>query len=141
MNDQMKSIKNRFQKQPVYILLGILILLVILLIVLNGLGFFQSIEAKRKNYLEKTGRDFYENYYYPQLDELTTNMADFLSNFEDNGPSISANVMIERSFKTRKEVEKKLENCDLEKTKIMIYPKDPYGIEDYKFEIKLYCEE
>ena len=102
----MKSIKNRFQKQPVYILLGILILLVILLIVLNGLGFFQSIEAKRKNYLEKTGRDFYENYYYPQLDELTTNMADFLSNFEDNGLSISANVMIERSFKTRKEVEK-----------------------------------
>ncbi|MBE6147426.1 MAG: hypothetical protein E7168_03735 [Firmicutes bacterium] len=141
MNEEIQNSKKRLHKKPVYILLGILILIVIIIIVLNSLGFFQSIEIKRRNYLEKTGRSFYEDYYYQQLDELNINLAEFLSNFEKTGISIDLNIMIEKSFKTSKEIEKKLENCDLKKTKIIIYPQVPYGKKDYDFELRITCTE
>ena len=97
-------------------------------------------------YIEKLGKEFYEDYYYQQLKNLKENhmiedINTFLKNYETTGISVTLNQMIELHFKTEKEINRYLKKyqCDYETTGFIIYPKSPYEKKSYRLESHISC--
>ena len=98
-------------------------------------------------YIEKLGKEFYENYYYPQLKDLQANhmiedRTTFLKNFETTGIPVTLNRVIELRFKTEKEINRYLRNyqCDFKTTGFTVYPKSPYEKKSYQLEPHIVCQ-
>ena len=127
-------------KKNLYILIGIVVVAVILIILIFSLGGRKNImsEATLEQKLEEVGKDFYENKYYSSLDdEQKKNLA----NFSENGIRIDI-TNLEVISPLDEDVKKQLEkdNCDLDNTKLVIIPKEPYGVKDYDLKIELSCK-
>ena len=105
-------------------------------------------EEKVTQAMEEIGKDFYENFYYKQIGSDETSRANFLKKFETQGikvtyDNLSRYVPKEEESANKKEKNSKIVeefNCDKDVTKVVIYPQDPYGKEDYKIEVQLECE-
>ena len=98
-------------------------------------------------YIEKLGKEFYEDYYYLQLKDLKTNhmiedTPSFLENFVTNGIPVTLNQILELYFKTEKEINKYLKKyqCDFETTGFIIYPESPYEKNSYHLEPHIACK-
>ena len=88
--------------------------------------------------LEKIGADFYENYYYSNLSEEEKVK---LSNYTDNGIRIDiTNLVVIIPIDDSIQNQLRKDKCDFDQTKIVIYPKEPYGKQDYSIELELSCE-
>ena len=127
-------------KKNLYILIGIVVVAVILIILIFSLGGRKNImsEATLEQKLEEVGKDFYENKYYSGLDdEQKKNLA----NLSENGIRIDI-TNLEVISPLDEDVKKQLEkdNCDLDNTKLVITPKEPYGVKDYDLKIELSCK-
>lgn len=133
----------------------IYLIIVVLIIVTIGLYFLLKKEEGKNetqsdraiNYVEKLGKDFYEDYYYEQIETIhqndeSTDIKSFLTNFEENGISVTLNKVIELHFKTKETIDKELSkyDCNYDETKFIIFPKDPYEKNSYKIEAHLSCK-
>jgi len=126
-----------------------------LILCLFGIPFFihYSTESKKnasenvEEYIEKLGKEFYEDYYYLQLEDLIENQMiedtpTFLENFVTTGIPVTLNQILELHFKTEKELRKSLEKyqCDYETTGFIIYPEHPYEKKSYRIEPQIACK-
>ena len=83
--------------------------------------------------------------YYSQVSEITEDMPTFLANFQEEGISMSINVLIDNGVITEDEAKENMKNkdndtkCDYDNTKAVIYPEEPYKKDSYKVRIQLDC--
>lgn len=146
-----KKKKELNEKQKKILVYAIIVLLILSVI---GLYFFLNYYNENKKtdsermieYMENLGKDFYENYYFDQIGELEKqNMiqdaTSFLANLENNGISVSLDLVIEQQFRNREEIKKEIKkyDCDYSATKVVIYPQDPYTKKAYKLEAHVTC--
>lgn len=145
-----KSVKeNKINDKQKKIIIYLII--ITLIIIAIGLYFLLSKEEEKNetpedkvtSYVEKLGKDFYKEYYYEQMKTIhQDDVKTFLNNFGETGIPVTLNLVIDLHFKTKEEIDKKLSeyDCDYEKTKFTIYPKEPYDNNTYKIEPHMSCK-
>ena len=128
------------------IIIGSSILLVIILIVV-GISLF--IYFKPKNVLnrkmKKMGEEYYTNYLYDVLKEgrEEQEFKKILKKYTDNGIKVNLDTL--STYKDgvyKNDINDKFLNkykCSEKNTKVIIYPKNPYNIGDFKAEVQLEC--
>lgn len=121
-----------------------IILISILLIIIGGIIILVNSkigrEALAKRDIRKITSTFY-NYYYDE-NNYDNNVKEFLKEYTSSGLNISLGdmeVYIE-SKSNGGTIYKSLEKCDRANTKIIIYPKSPFGKSDYDLDFKLKCK-
>jgi hypothetical protein len=127
--------------------------LLALIIIIVGIIFLIPREKNNEKLLnqelEKVGRYYYENYYYVSAansDELSKK-ADYLSNFTNTGLKISLSNLLRYNNTLSDDVKNKTEfknsetneACDMDKSMVTIYPKEPFTKGDYQISIYLDC--
>lgn len=138
-----KQEKRKLNKKTLAILVALLIvvILVVLLVVFGK----KSNEKELESSLNKMGSSFYENFYYEQIGSSADDRTSLLSKFSTIGIKIDLENLgryNDGEFKKDiKEFKNSLtgEKCNQIKTKVIIYPKSPYGKTDYKIETELSC--
>lgn len=138
-----KQEKRKLNKKTLAIVVAVLIvvILVVLLVVFGK----KSNEKELESSLNKMGSSFYENFYYEQIGSSADDRTSLLSNFSTIGIKIDLENLgryNDGEFKKDiKEFKNSLtgEKCNQTKTKVIIYPKSPYGKTDYKIETELSC--
>lgn len=98
-----------------------------------------------ENTLKDMAADFYENFYYDQVKQISKE-EDYLSKFEVIGIKISLENL--KDFENGKYISKvdrfvnskTKVSCNKYNTVALIYPKAPYGKVDYEIEVNLECE-
>ena len=117
------------------------IVVVAIIVLLAG----RSNESKLESSLTDMGRDFYENFYYSQVGKSSEERTNLLSKFTTVGIKIDLeNLERYDNGKFSDEIKefvnsKTKEKCDKTNTKVVIYPKSPYGKTDYTVEAQLDC--
>ena len=138
-----KQEKRKLNKKTLAIVVAVLI--VIILVVLLVLFGKKSNEKELESSLNKMGSSFYENFYYEQIGSSADDRTSLLSKFSTIGIKIDLENLgryNDGEFKKDiKEFKNSLtgEKCNQTKTKVIIYPKSPYGKTDYKIETELSC--
>lgn len=138
---------NNKQKKLAVVLGLVLILVIVLLIVFLGGNKNKKLtqEEEMKEYLETKVKNFYENNYYDQMSQLSGDIKSFLVNFENDGIPMSVNVLLEQRALKQSEVDEKLvnketkEKCNLDETKVILYPQEPFSKTSYKLETIVSC--
>ncbi len=138
-----KQEKRKLNKKTLAIVVAVLIvvILVVLLVVFGK----KSNEKELESSLNKMGSSFYENFYYEQIGSSADDRTSLLSKFSTIGIKIDLENLgryNDGEFKKDiKEFKNSLtgEKCNQTKTKVIIYPKSPYGKTDYKIETELSC--
>ncbi len=130
-------------KYKYIVLVGILVILVLIssFIILPILFKEKSNEDILHESLVEYGEKFYEEYYFTSLH--TETKSSFLSNYTDIGIKIDLDNL-ETYFSEDGFDEIFVNNlteevCDFEETKIIIYPKSPFGVDDYTLEATVSC--
>ena len=89
------------------------------------------------------GRSFYENFYYEQVGSSADERSTLLSKFTDIGIKVDLdNLSRYNNGEFKDEISKfknKNEDCNKTNTKVVIYPKSPYGKTDYTVSTELDC--
>ena len=121
--------------------LALVLVLFIGVICLTGCG---SNEKELTGNLEKLGKSFYEDFYYPSQAKSQKDVKDFVKRFEKTGIKVNLANISKFSKVDKKLVDsminkKTKKKCDTEKSVVTIYPKKPYGKTDYKIEVTLDC--
>lgn len=114
----------------------ILFLIVGILVVVNTKT---GKEAKAKIDIRKMTKEFYSFYY--DENNSNNNVKDFLRHYINSGLTISLGdmeVYIEDNSNGGTKYSS-LEKCDRAKSKIIIYPKSPFGKNDYTLKFDLVC--
>ena len=138
-----KQEKRKLNKKTLAIVVAVLI--VIILVVLLVVFGKKSNEKELESSLNKMGASFYENFYYEQIGSSADDRTSLLSKFSTIGIKIDLENLgryNDGEFKKDiKEFKNSLtgEKCNQTKTKVIIYPKSPYGKTDYKIETELSC--
>lgn len=135
--------ESKFDKKILYLIGGVLIIIIVLIFVI--LKCVNNPKAKTTKSVKEMGKAFYTEYYYKELSngKSKKELSDILSKFKDKGIKISINnLSLYKSgiYKDRIESMRKDFKCDGKNTKAIIYPKSPYGKNDYKIEIELQCK-
>lgn len=120
----------------------IILSLIVWIFVLNK----DNKELKDNNKLDtfkvellEVGSNFYEDYYYDTI--ISEEKNTFLSNYSVSGIKIDLNNLLQVFDKKEWKISNEIINkCDKNKTKIIIYPKEPYNKKDYEIIIDLFCE-
>lgn len=158
----MEKVKEIFTKaknvivenKKVSITVGVaLCLILVVSVVTISIGFSKknkelTPEEKVTQAMEEIGTDFYQNFYYKQIGSDDTSRANFLKKFESQGIKVTLDNLTRYVPKEEENANKKEENlkvidgskCDKDVTKVVIYPQDPYGKDDFKIEVQLECE-
>ena len=138
-----KQEKRKLNKKTLAIVAAVLI--VVILVVLLVIFGKKSNEKELESSLNKMGSSFYENFYYEQIGSSADDRTSLLSKFSTIGIKIDLENLgryNDGEFKKDiKEFKNSLtgEKCNQTKTKVIIYPKSPYGKTDYKIETELSC--
>ena len=123
------------------VIVGVIVIGVVVAVVLIV---FMNNKTQLTNELEKAGRDFYENYYYDQAGSDDKTRSEFLVKLESAGIKVNLENLA-RSTENNKGILDKFVNkatgkkCNTDNTKVIIYPKDPYGKKDYIIETEIDC--
>ncbi len=123
------------------------VVLVIIVIAVAGMLLLQKGDNKKEleKKLTEMGRDFYENFYYDQIGGSADERTTLLSRFTTVGIKIDLDNLGrynngEYKDKISEFTNKKTkEKCSKTNTKVIVYPKSPYGKTDYKIETELDC--
>lgn len=120
------------------IVVGVLVLLGVSLLILIKTNWFK--ESLIKSELRKMTEEFY-GYYYDDNNK-DKKASEYLKQFKDTGLSITyGDLKIFLENRTQKKYDsKKLEKCDVAKTKMTMYPESPYGKKDLRIEFEISCK-
>lgn len=135
--------KKKFNKK---VIIGIVVLLlvaagVVLFLVRNSSDNREQLETS----LTEMGKSFYENFYYEQIGSSADERASLLSKFTTVGIKVDLdNLGRYNNGEFKAEIKefknsKTDEECSKTGTKVIIYPKSPYGKTDYNIEVNLDC--
>lgn len=136
----MKKILDFIKKYYIYI--------IIMIVLLIGIFFFllkNNQETKLTNILKNMGISFYEDFYYEKSGIEIEAKVEYLSAYKDTGIKINLdNLSKYNSEENAKKLKnfwnrKTKESCSLEDTKVIIYPREPYGKTDYEIKTILDC--
>ncbi len=139
---------KNLNKKTLIIIASILVVVLVVLTVfiLNPFAKSASQEEDMKKKLETMGAEFYEDFYYKQIDSLGEEKADFLKKYETLGIKVDlGNLSRYKGQNDSEEILKEFVNketnkaCDKNKTQVIIYPQSPYDKKSYKLEVKLEC--
>lgn len=141
-----KKIEKTKNNKGLFIVGGIIVAVVIIVVLCFTLGFGKkSNEKEIENSLTEMGKSFYENFYYEQVGSSSDERNTLLSKFTTIGIKVDLeNLARYNDGEFSKEI-KELKNnktnkaCNKTNTKIIIYPKSPYGKTDYTIKVKLDC--
>lgn len=135
INKIMKIIANN-KRVSIGILAGLLVVIIAVVMTVSFLG--KGEEKKLTRQLETLGRSWYDDYFYDAIDQ---NKEEFLKRFHETGLKIDLYNLSLRAADGIEEDIKQFENkkCDKNETKVIIYPHEPYGKEDYKIETIMKC--
>ena len=133
--------KNIITKRNIIIMA---IALVIINIVVGAILIYNNPKNKLTRSIKYMGKDFYTNYFYNTLKEGRSNkeLSEILERYKDTGIKINLkNLSQFDSSKYKEEIDNMVENnkCIDTKTRAVIYPKAPYGKDNYKIKIELNC--
>ena len=149
---EVEETKKEVKKNPVKIdkriFIGIgalLLLLLLIVIVFIIVKCINNPKVKTTKKVKQMGEAFYTEYYYKELSKNKTKkeLSNILSKFDEKGIRISIhNLSVFNSgiYKEAIEAFKNDSKCDGKKTKVIIYPKKPYGKNDFKVDAELSCE-
>ncbi len=144
------KVKGFFTRKNILII-KLSISVLVLLFILFGFVFSKMDFGNKTNLktsLKEMATDFYENFYYDQIEQLgngEVDKADYLKEFSTVGIKISLENLEEYDDgKYLSDIAKFVNNktkepCNKYNTKATIYPKEPYGKTDYEIEINLEC--
>ncbi len=145
MSKEKKEKKNTSSKEifKIIIILGLLVV-VFAVILFLAKNFRMSLEDRLNKNLIELGEEFYSDYYYGDIsiNKTSDEVSKFLSKFETTGISVNLDTLSKYDNERRKSKVSKFEkgNCDTLNTKVIIYPKSPYGKRDYSITAELHCE-
>lgn len=89
---------------------------------------------------EKIGVDFYENFYYQQIGSTQEEVEQFLEKYNTIGIKINLdNLSRYKTEENSETIEKLIEKCNKQNTKVIIYPEEPYEQNSYKTEVATEC--
>ena len=142
-----KMFNSKNKKRSIGIICGVVALIVVIVLVLifNPFGGKnKKIEKQLTARLEELGKNFYENYYYNQLGKDDDAKKEFVKGYAHGGIKIDlANIARTNTTEADKIIaEFKNANgdaCDTSESKVIIYPKEPYGSKDYTIKVHLEC--
>ena len=122
----------------ILVIIGVLIGIGVGIIVLiNTKGFKEKLINRE---LRAMTEEFYGYYYDDYSGELS--VKENMAKFKDSGLSINlGDLKIYLESRTGKKYNsKRLEKCDVSKTRVIIYPKDPYGKKDIFLKFESSCK-
>lgn len=119
----------------------LIIISVVLLVVVVALGaaYLFLGQASASSLVEKTGKQYYTEQFYKQVESLGDKKSEFLEKSHDTGIFVSLENL-KRFVKHNKDeedlsaLEKVTEKCDVNTTKVKIIPNEPFGVEDFTVE-------
>lgn len=126
----------------------IIIALVVIVAVITGLFLGMGKKDNKKDLeksLQEMGRTFYENFYYEQVGSSADERTSLLSKFTTVGIKIDLDNLGRYNDNEFKDEISKFKNtktdkkCNKTNTKVIIYPKSPYGKTDYTIKTELDC--
>ena len=92
------------------------------------------------------GKEFYTEFYYDEISKGKTSdeLAEFLSGFQDVGIKVNLDNLSRYNDNANEEEIAKFKNekdeaCDKTNTRAVIYPKSPYGKNDFTIKAELDC--
>lgn len=129
-----------------FTIIGIAIILFLVFASGNKKAEEKTQKDKLNGYLNELGKSFYEDYYYDAVESKNEDAKrEFLSKFKDIGIKVNLDNLsryngdgVEEKIKEFKN-EAKDEDCNIKDTKVIVYPKEPYGKTDYELEAVLEC--
>lgn len=133
---------EKLLKDKKILIISIIVIIAILVLIFlsfNNKKSNNSVNKGNKESLDtiltNLGKNFYEEHYYNKLDDKSK-----LANFQESGLNISL-TSLNVIMPIPDEVNNKLKSkkCDMDKSKILIYPKDPYSVNDYNIKVELTC--
>ena len=118
----------------IIIAVAVLMLLGVILVLIKSTFFKENLI---KSELRKMTEEFY-GYYYDDNNK-DKKASEYLKQFKDTGLSITyGDLKIFLENRTQKKYDsKKLEKCDVAKTKMTMYPESPYGKKDLRIEFEI----
>ena len=142
----MKNIKKVKLNRKTIIITTICLIVIILAIIL-GILFLNKDNQEQKliDRLTEMGTEFYEDFYYKQIGQTDKERQEFLEKYKDIGIKVNLDSLSrykkEDSEKILEEFvnSKTEEACDKTNSMVVIYPKEPYGNEDYRIDAILVC--
>lgn len=118
------------------LIISCIIFLVILIVCLVCFVFNDT--RKRKNYMEDLAKIFYEELYYPQVGSTDKERIDYVDNYTNIGFNMTLKGLL--NYTQDKKIKNSFDDCDLDNSKVKIFPKKPFGKSDYKLIITLKCK-
>ncbi len=124
---------------------SLLVVFMVMLLVVTGCGKDKKDYKKElTDNLEKLGRTFYEEFYYPHQIENNEDIASFLVKFKESGvkanlENISKISVVDKALVDSMVNNETKEKCDFKNSSVTFYPKEPYGKTDYEVKVELEC--
>ena len=130
-------------KKKIGIIAGVAIVVIALVV---GIILFlnRSNEKTLTANLNKLGKQFYEEFYYPSQEKSQEDVKAFVKKFEKTGIKVNLENIAKVS-KVDQDLVKAMVNsktkkeCDKTGSYVIIYPEKPYGKSNYKIEVNLEC--
>lgn len=146
--DFKENMKEFLKENKKGLIIGLIIVTIIgiaivLLVVFGGKKEEQKEEDKLKGYLNELGKSFYEDYYYDAVESQNESAKiEFLTKFTDIGIKVNLDNLSRYNGGGAEEKTKEFKenSCNEKETKIIVYPKAPYGKTDYEVETILECD-
>ncbi len=150
--EEKKEVKNTLSDnekkskmiQICLISIGLIVVLVVVMFLTRGLRLSQ--EEKLSKSLTDLGKEFYTEFYYDEISKGKTSdeLAEFLSGFQDVGIKVNLDNLSRYNDNANEEEIAKFKNekdeaCDKTNTRAVIYPKSPYGKNDFTIKAELDC--
>jgi hypothetical protein len=146
-----KDTKKEYKSIATLIIVGsvfcILFLVISFVKQYNILNFDNFSVNKKENEIKSMASEFYSDYYYTELKKTKSDkeMKEFLTKFKDFGVKIDLNSLLSYGSGKNKDKanifkNKKGKDCDGVLSRAIIYPKSPYGKNDYSIKVELKCE-
>ena len=152
----MENVIDNKNKKLVIIIAAIVVVALAIIASIIAISFSSSKkndqEEELTSSLKELGVAFYEDFYYKNIGSSDEERATKLARYESIGIKIDlenlarynssvdiADIEVELQDDGTEKVYFQDNECDGKSTRVIIYPKSPYGQKDYEIEIELEC--
>ncbi len=140
-----KEEKKRKINKGVVVVITVVFIAVVAAVLLLIFNKKDNNRSEVEKSLKEMGKSFYENFYYEQIGSSSDERTNLLSKFTTVGIKVNIENLeryndgeFSKEIKTLKN-NKTNKMCNKTKTKVIIYPKSPYGKTDYTVKTELDC--
>lgn len=140
---ELKNVKNNRVVKLICLITIIVGVGVLIVLFFNGTLMLNK-EKRLERELTNTGKKFYTKFYYDRItsDKKEKQIKTELENFKSIGIKVNLVSLKKYSYDFNKKSIDLLEKnkCDITKTSVTIYPKAPYGKNDFNIKASLDCK-